>query len=243
MGYKKKEMRFKNAREIMEYHTARYGAPGQQRIKRKKPTPEQMERINQMNRERVARWKLREHFDVNDYFTLLTYRKEARPPDMNEAKEDFRKFIRKDRDEYRKRGKVLKWMRNIEVGTKGGWHIHIVLNRIPDTDLIIRKAWQKGKAVSQLLYEKGEFAELAAYITKTPKTDKRLKETDYSASKNLPLPDPDIKTYKHWKTWKDIEKVRIPEGFYLDKDSYFEGINPLTGYKYRRYTLLRIRRE
>lgn len=243
MGYKKKEMRFKYAREIMEYHTAKYGAPGQKRIKRKKPTPEQMEQINRLNRERIARWKLREHFDVHDYFSVLTYRKEERPPDMKGAKEDFRKFIRIVRKEYKKRGAELKWMRNIEVGTKGGWHTHIVVNRIPDTDIIMKQAWQKGKVVNQLLYEKGEFAELAAYITKTPKTDQRLKESHYSTSRNLPLPDPIEKTYKHWKSWQDIEKVRIPEGFYLDKSSYVEGINPLTGYKYRRYTLLRVRRE
>lgn len=243
MGYKKKEMRFKYAREVMEYHTARYGAPGQKRIKRKKHTPEQMEQINRLNRERIARWKLREHFDVNDYFSALTYRKEERPSGMSGAKEDFRKFIRIVRKEYKKRGMELKWMRNIEVGTRGAWHVHIIVNRIADTDLILKKAWKKGKVINQLLYEKGEFASLAAYITKTPKTDQRLQESHYSASRNLPLRDPIEKTYRHWKTWKDIEKVRIPEGFYLDKDSYVEGINPFTGYKYRRYTLLRVRRE
>lgn len=243
MAYKKKEMRFKNAWEVMEYHTARYGAPGQKRVKRKKATPEQMELVNRLNRERIARWKLREHFNVNDYFTDLTYRKEERPPDMKMAKRDFSKFIRIVRREYHKRGKILKWMRNIEVGTKGGWHIHIIINRIPDTDLILRRAWEKGKVINQVLYEWREFAELAAYITKTPKTDKRLKESDYSASRNLPLRKPEEKIYRHWKHWRDIERIRIPEGFYLDRDSYREGINPITGYEYRRYTLLRARRE
>lgn len=241
MAYIKEEMRFKNAWEIREYHTARYGAPGQERVKRKKPTPEQMELVNRLNRERVARWKLREHFDVDDYFSLLTYGKQERPPDMEAAKEDFRKFIRAVRREYKKRGVVLKWMRNIEVGTRGGWHVHIILNRIPDTDIILRAAWGHGKVVSQLLYEKGEFAQLAAYITKTPKTDSRLTQSDYSASRNLPLREPDKKVYRHWKHWRGIEKIRIPEGFYLDRDSYYEGINRVTGYEYRRYTLLRIR--
>lgn len=243
MAYIKKEMRFKNAREVMEYHTGRYGAPGQGRVKRKKATPEQIEKVNQVNKERLCRWRLRQHFGVNDYLSTLTYKKEERPPDMEAAKRDFQKFIRKLRLEYEKRGEKLRWIRNIEVGTKGGWHIHIVLNRISDTDILLKKMWKKGKVVNQLLYEKGEFAELAAYMTKTPKTDSRLKETSYSTSKNLPLPEPDKKIYRHWKTWKDIEKVRIPDGFYMDRDTYVEGINPLTGYKYRRYTILRIRRE
>ena len=240
MSYKKKSYKFKNAIEIEEFHNARYGAPGQKREEKKKLTPEQMEKVNQYNRERKARLKLRAHFEVNDYFTDLTYRKEDRPSDMKEAKEHFRKFIRIVRKEYKKRGQEVKWMRNIEVGTKNGWHIHLVINRIPDTDIILKKAWQRGRVVNELLYSKGEFRKLAAYIVKTPKTDKKLKEAHYSCSRNLPIPDPEVKVYRKWKTWG---KIRIPKGFYLDKDTLHEGINPITGFRYRRYTLLRVRRE
>lgn len=240
MGYKKKIYGLRNAIEVEEYHTARYGAPGQTRQPKKKATPEQIAKRNQYNREKLARRKLRMHFDVNDYFTDLTYRREERPPDMKTAKEHFRDFMRKVRKEYRKRGAEVKWMRNIEVGSKNGWHIHLVINRIPDTDIILRKAWPYGRVVSELLYEKGEFADLAAYITKTPRTDSRLREADYSTSRNLPIPEPEVKIYRHWKTWKD---PRIPKGYYLDKESCHEGINPVTGYKYRTYTLLRYRRK
>ena len=239
MSYEEKTIRFKNAIERVEYHSARYGAPGIPRQKKKQPTPEQMEKHNQHNRERLARWKLRANMEVNDYFVTLTFRKDARPTDMEEAKNRWQRFIRKVRKEYQKRKYELKWMRNIEVGTRGAWHIHVILNRIPDTDLIIRVAWEWGRVVSQLLYEKGEFAQLAAYITKTPKTDPRLREASYSASRNLPVPEPEKKIRKRWKTWG---KIRIPKGFYLDQDSFREGINPYTGYKYRSYTLLRVRR-
>lgn len=240
MAYKKKTYKFRNAIEIEEYHTARYGAPGQERQDKRNPTPEQMERQNQYNREKKARRKLREHFDVNDYFSCLTYRKEERPPDMATAKKHFTDFMKEVRKQYKKRGAPVKWMRNIEVGTKNGWHIHIIINRIPDTDIILKNAWKYGKVKNELLYEKGEFAELAAYITKTPKTDSRLQEADYSASRNLPIPKPEEKIYRHWKTWKE---PRIPKGYYLDKNSYHEGKNPVTGYKYRTYTLIRTQRE
>lgn len=129
-------------------------------------------------------------------------------------------------------------MRNIEVGTKGAWHIHLCINRIPETDLILADAWKHGKVYFQLMYERGEFRELAAYITKTPKTDPRLKESSYSASRNMPLPPPDEKTYRRWKPW---EKVKIPDGYYVDMDSFKEGTNPFTGRKYRIYTLLLLR--
>lgn len=238
MAYIKKKYSFPYAIEIEEYHTARYGAPGEKRKPKRKPTPEQIEKINQRNKEKKCRRKLRMYFDVNDYFVTLTYAREARPPDMDLAKEDFKRFIRKLRTGYKKHGHELRWIRNIEVGTKGAWHVHLVINRIPDADILIRKAWTKGRVTHQLLYERGEFRELAAYITKSPKTESRLKQSDYSSSRNMPLPEPEKKTIR-WKTWR---KIRIPEGFYLDKSSLHEGINPVTGYPYRSYTLMR-RRE
>lgn len=237
MSYKKKIYRFKNAIEIEEYHTARYGAPGQKREKKKKPTKEQVEKRNQYNKEKLARRKLRANFEANDYFSTFTYKKENRPSSMDKAKDDIKKAIRKIRGEYKKRGHKLKWMRNIEVGTKNGWHIHIVLNRIPDTDVILKRCWTHGKVVNQLLYETGGFAKLAAYITKSPMTDKRLRESSYSTSRNLPIPEPEEKLYLRWKTWKDIKPVK---GYYLDLDSLYEGINPNTGYQYRTYTLLKL---
>ena len=145
MSYTGKRWHFRNAIEVEEYHTARYGAPGQERVKRRKATPEEMERVNQYNREKTARRKLREHFDVHDYFTDLTYKRDERPEDMIAAKDDFKKFIREVRKKYKKHGYVLKWMRNIEVGTKNGWHIHLIINRYPETDEILRKPGKRGR--------------------------------------------------------------------------------------------------
>ncbi len=238
MAYIEKRYTFAHAVEVEQYHTARYGAPGQERQPKRKPTPEQIERQNQRNKEKKCRRKLRTYFDVNDYFVTLTYAREARPPNMDQAKKDFAKFTRKLRAEYKKRGQELRWIRNIEVGTRGAWHVHLVVNRIPDADVLIRKAWPHGRVTHQLLYERGEFRELAAYITKTPKTDSRMSAADYSTSRNMPLPEPK-KSLIQWRTWK---KIRVPEGYYLDKASLIEGINPVTGHPYRSYTLLR-RRE
>lgn len=234
--YKRVIHRFKNAIEVYEYLDGRYGARGEPRRKKEKPTPEQMDKRNQWNREKKARHKLRTYFDINDYFSCLTYRREDRPPDMQTAKKQFSDAIKIIRREYRKRGKELYWIRNIEVGTKGAWHIHICVNRIPDTDLILKKAWKFGCVTNKLMYEQGEFRELAEYITKTPKTDKRLKESSYSTSKNMPLPEPEVRKVKR------LGKPKEVEGFYLDKPSFHEGENRVTGYPYRCYTLLRYRR-
>lgn len=240
MAYTKVVIRTRHGDVVSEYHSARYGAPGEKREKRKAPTPEQVEKQNQWQKEKKARIRLMEYFDENDYFSTLTYRIEERPPDMATAKTDFAEAMKIIRREYKKRGKELRWIRNIEVGTRGAWHVHIVINRIEDTDLILKKAWQHGKVVNQLMYEAGGFQKLAAYITKTPKTDPRLQESDFSLSRNMPLPEAEKKIYLHWKTWKEI---RVPKGYYLDKDSVREGKNPITGRKCRSYTLLKIRPE
>ncbi len=239
--YTKKTYRFRNAVEVQEYHSARYGAPGQERRKKAKPTPEQVKRVNQWNKERRARHRLWMYFDKDDYFTTLTYGRGERPGDMQEAGRHFSGFLEEVRKQYKKRGAALRWMRNIEAGKKNGWHIHIIINRIPDTDIIIASAWKHGHTSNKLLYTKGEFAELAAYITKTPETDPRLKETDFSTSRNMPLPEPGKKEYRHWGTWEG-KKIRVPKGFYLDGESLREGRNPVTGYPYRTYIMYRTRR-
>lgn len=240
MSWTKVCRKSKNAIDIEEYHTARYGAPGQKRQEKKKLTPEQMRRVNQYTKERKARWRIRLYFDTDDYFICLTYKKQNRPEDMEAAKKDFKKFIDKVRDEYKKRGEKLRWIRNIERGTRGAWHIHLLINRVPDADLIVKKAWKKGTIKFKLLYSDGEFRKLASYITKTSETDTGIRESSYSCSRNMPLPDPEVKVYRKWKTWG---KIRIPKGFYMDEETFHEGVNPITGYKYRRYTLLRARRE
>lgn len=240
--YKRLTYLFRDSIEIYEYLDGRYGAPGEKRGKKKKATPEQMKKRNQWNRERKARHRLKTWFHENDYLALLTYRREERPLNMKAAKEDFRKAVRIIRREYRKRGHELRWMRNIEVGPKGAWHIHLVINRIPDTDLILKKAWIYGRVTFKHLYEEGGFTDLAGYITKTPDTANRygenLVETSYQPSKNLPIREPERKELVRWP-----KKPREKKGFCLDKTGFYEGINPVTGCRYRCYTLIRINRR
>lgn len=238
--YRRLIYEFENAIEVEEHSNGRYGAPGQKRQEKRKPTKEEIEKRNQWRKEKIARHRLRKYFRKYDYFTDLTYRVKERPPNMKAAKKQFRKFIRAVRKEYRKRGYELRWLRNIEVGTRNAWHIHIIVNRIPDTDIILADAWLYGKVENELMYRKGEFRDLAAYITKTPKTDPRLKETSYSSSRNMPLPLPEKKEFMRWIP---EEKIKIPDGFYMDQEAFHEGTNPFTGRKYRVYTLLRVQQR
>lgn len=91
-----------------------------------------------------------------------------------------------------------------------------------------------------------DFAQLASYITKDEKVGEkkkdgsrakpRLSESSYSTSRNMPLPEPAVDKLKRWK-----KEAKPQKGYYIAK--IFEGINPATGYKYRRYTMIRLNRR
>ena len=103
---------------------------GKPREKKKKLTKEDMQRVNHENKFRRARHRLLKYFKTDDYFITWTFEMSKRPESMKEAVDLFGKAIGYVRKEYRKRGYELFWIRNIERGTKGAWHIHVVLNNI-----------------------------------------------------------------------------------------------------------------
>lgn len=254
MAVKKKRYKLQQGDviDIEEYHDGRYGAPGKKRQKRKTPTKEEMQKVNDYNKTKRCRLRMLEHIRPGDCFATLTYEISRRPPDMKTAKEHFRKMLEKTvRKEYRKRGSPLFWFRNIERGTKGAWHIHLVITETGDTASILKKAWKHGGVhcieikLSDKFYDE-DFTKLASYMTKNERTEytkadgtqgkPRIAEASYSHSRNMPLPEPRVRKLKRWKKHVEPEK-----GYYIAR--CFEGINPVTGYKYRRYTMIRLHRR
>lgn len=252
MAIKRKEYRFRKGDilDIEEYHDGKYGDPGGKRLKRRKATPEDMIRVNKWNKEKRCRQRLLCYFSPGDLLLTWTYRVEARPPVMESALEDFQKALRKVRREYKKRGKPLFWIRNIERGTKGAWHIHLIVNEIGDSASIVEKAWTKGGTwiteIKKSKFYDEDFTSLASYITKDEhsvetKADgtpgkPRLREASYNTSKNMPLPEPHVDKLVRWK-----KEVKPKKGYYIAR--IWEGINPKTGYKYRRVTQIRLNRR
>ena len=190
--------------EREEYHDGKYGAKGKKREKKKTPTREDMKKVNAMNKAKKARHKMLTYFGPGDILATWGYLVKNRPGSMKEALDDFKKAIRTVRREYKKRGYELFWIRNIEKGTRGAWHIHIIVNEIGDTASILEKAWQKGGtwacAIKKSQYYDDDFTELGNYITKDENTQKekedgtlakpRIKEASYNTSRNMPLPKP-----------------------------------------------------
>lgn len=253
MGVKRKRYTFRGGDiiDVEEHHDGAYGAPGKKREKRGRPTPEQMQAENEEIKRRRCRHKLLEYFSAGDTFCTLTYAVDKRPADMGAALRDFRKMIGKVRAEYRKRGRELYWIRNIERGTKGAWHIHMAINEIGETAAILQRHWKGGGVwVTTIrqdakIYDE-DFTKLAAYLTKSEKTvtrkadgekeKPRLKEASYSSSRNMPIKEPKVDKLQRWKA-----EPKPKKGYYIAR--IHEGVNPITGYLYRRYTMIKLDRR
>ena len=171
---------------------------------------------------------------------------------MAGALKDFRAAIIKIRKIYRARGVPLYWIRNIEKGTKGAWHIHLVIKQTPEGDAaaIVTKAWTKGGTyVAEIRNSKfngNDMEQLAGYLTKDEHTAEqradgtpgkpRIAESSYNTSRNMPLPEPKTDKLVRWKP-----EVKPPKGYYIA--GMHEGINPVTGFLYRSYTLIRLKTQ
>lgn len=245
-GYIRHIWEFGWCREIEEKHTGRYGARGQKREKKKKASREEIKKHNQWKRERDVRRLIKWNFKEHDYWMTVTY-KERERPSYEQMKADMAKLIRTVRTEYRKRGAELKYIRRLEIGKQGGPHMHILVNRISDTDIIFAECWKKGRARPGLLYKEGGYKKLAEYITKPKKEwEPEEMQSRYTTSKNLIRKDPEEKVINKRSLADEHENPippKAPKGYYVDLESVEMDKNPVTGYFYRHYTIVKIDRR
>lgn len=253
--YWKDTWRFYGSIEYEFKYAGRYGARGEKRGKRKRASPEQIKKQNQANRENTVRRLIKANFNENDLWCTAKYPRGIRPP-LEQVREDVKKFLRQVKADYKKQGATFKYIKRLEIGARGGVHLHILVNRIDgvDTDKLLQKCWTHGRINYESLYESGGYADLAAYIVKKPTeeiegqlsvfADSERKELiSYSTSKNLVRPEPERKEYRRWTLKELVENGPKPTpGYYIDKDSIVCGVNRYTGMSYYRYTEYRIER-
>lgn len=240
--FEQRTYRFKGS---IEHELIRKGKPPDRgkRKEKKKPTPEQIQKQNQYNKEKHVRRLIKQNFQKNDYWVTFVYEKGTRG-ELPEALKDRKKLLQYIRNGYKKAGYELKWIGRTEVGKRGAIHHHIIINRIPDGDLIISQAWERIPKSSWVdfvpLYKRGEYKDLAAYVVKPDAEDKdgNLKTaSSYSRSRNLEEPEPEVKrtTLK-----KIVEYPQPTPGYYIDKDSVCQGKNPVTGREYLHYIEIKL---
>lgn len=253
MAYEEKIYEYYSSIEHEMSWIGNYGAKGEKRNPKRKATKEEIAKQNQRNREKYVRRLIKENFKSGDLLNTLKYPQGSHPT-IKQVEKDMRNFIKSMRRAYKKAGTELKYIYRIEIGSKGGIHIHIITNRLPNgnTDLLIQEKWKHGRVNYQTIYEQGGYAALASYMVKgyeeeqyeqlslfPEKEQKKLKK--YSPSRNLKKPKPKIKKFKR-RTMRKIltEGPKPTKGFYIDKDSIQKGINPYTGRSYYHYIEYRI---
>ena len=244
--------KFINSNENEFKYPGKYGAKGEKRAKRKKATPEQIRKQNQMNKEKKLRRLIKANFFPLDLWCTLKYPRGVRPP-LERVRKDIKNFLDKMRTGRKKKGEQFKFIYRLEIGKHGGIHIHILINRSavkPDTDIEIKKAWKPGSVYWTTIHEHGGYRDLAAYIVKEPEEDgqlslfpeeERKKLRSYTPSRNLIKPEPERTMYSRRTVRKLIEEGPEPTpGYYIVKESIESGVNPYTGMSYLRYTENRI---
>lgn len=235
--------------EIEEYPDVHHHGQGITRKKKTKASSESQARKNRIRRIHKVKRMMIQYFNKNDLFVTLTYNPENRPEDMDEAKKHFKVFIRQIRRFFNRKKVELRWMRNIERGTKGKWHIHLLIKNLNGLLDKIESIWPYGglnakRVGKDVKYIADDFQKLAEYITKdeTPFEKRkdgsyqkpRVKEASFSASRNMPVPEPKVEKLKRWK-----KEPYCKKGYQILKGSIYEGTD-IMGFLFRKYMMLRI---
>ena len=241
--YDKVTCQIKDKKEISKHYSGRYGAPGKEREKKSRPTPQEMAKQNHWRRCRDLRRLIELNFGPGDWHVTLTCEKDKRPT-QEEAPKVLRDFLGILRRGYKRRGWDLKYVVTCETGERGAVHWHLIVNNEHDgeTDAakLIREAWKKGRTYFSPLEESGDYAKLADYMVKEAarRIDKgeTLEKMSYSRSRNLKKPV-ERRTKVRATGWR--KDPTIPKGWELVPGSLENGTNKYTGLPYQRYVIRR----
>lgn len=222
-----------------KYHDKNKSPEKEKRAEKEKETSEAQKKVNLRQLERKLTRIMNENFSGKDKYVTWSFQKEKRPKTKEELKEIIQKLLRKIRAVYKKEKLVFKYIWVAERGEKGATHIHMVMNNICMDKII--KLWDYGWITIKPLDSSGQYRKLAGYFikysSKTLKTEKELQGKRYNCSKNLKRPQMDVKPILKRNTFKT--DIKVPKGWYLDKESVRQGIHEITGYEFLFYTLIK----
>lgn len=155
------------------------------RSRRRKPTSEAQQKLNQRHREEKLVRLLHANFTPEDLEIHLTYSEQPETPE--EAQRQVRNFIRRVQRRRKKLGlPALKYIAVTERGSRNGrYHHHVTLSGGMDRDEL-ENLWGNGYANSRRLqFTENGLAGLGNYIVKDVITSRA-----WQASKNLVDPEP-----------------------------------------------------
>lgn len=198
------------------------------------------EQILKNNRQRAVATltrKLNANFNKNDAHVVLTY---TDTPSVEEARKRVKNFLRCISRKYKRIFKELKYVLVTEYLNKRIHH-HLVINGFGNLGELISDNWQYGLPKITMLDKSGQYRKLAEYLIK--ETDKTHRQADgsqkqrYTCSRNLIIPPSKIKSINA-RAWR--EEPKIPDGYYLDSETLYNGVDPFTQKKIQKYTLIEL---
>lgn len=225
--------------QVEQHYPGNYGAPGMPRQPKRERTPEDIARQNRTNRAKKIQRLILANFDTGDWHLVLKYRPGTRPEEYEEAQKILKKFLSDMRKVYKRAGYEFKYIAVTERGKKGNaLHHHLVIQDICSSNLntvkAVKELWPGYQAFIDL-YEDGDYEKLAEYIVKTDTKEEQEKgKSTYSRSRNLITPKPRRKKLMR-RRWPEEPKPK--KGYYIERNSIVNGINPVTGYPYQHYTM------
>lgn len=178
-------------------------------------------------------WLMNANFRDGDLLVTLDYRKSERPESTERMNKDAVNFLNKVKRRLKKlygKKAVLKYIRVVEIGSKGARHHHMLL---PYMELwILKESWDKGGIDVKPLYSDGNYRKIAEYFVKYARKKENGEETDI---RKLWYPSRGLKRVKDGKpkviSSRKVGKVRIPKGWYLDQESVRQGMSEYDGYE------------
>ena len=241
MPYIKKTCKSGRTKHVECYYSVKWHSKKEGRTqKNQKPTTEAQKKVNLRRAEDILTKKMDANFCGNDYYITLDYRPDERPEGKEELLEQMKKFLRDMRKLYKQEETTLKYIWVAEIGSKGATHIHMVVNEIDIKKL--KKMWKYGGMTIKPMWDDGNYRKLAAYFIKysekTLNTTGELHGKRWNQSKNLITPPEKIQVIKSRDHYS--QNIKVPKGYYLDKDSVRTGVHEITGYSFLRYTLVKM---
>lgn len=237
MPYMKMTCRAGKTKEIAKYYTYWLQPERRKRSPRVNPTTEQQQKINDRHLVKRLTRLLNANFNENCWYITFDYKKEQRPESVEVLHKQEQKLLRDLRKIYKKENAVFKYVWTAEVGKRGGAHIHMVVS--PIDIRLLKNIWQYGWATIKPMDSSGQYRRLAEYFIKyfqkTRDTDEQIQKKSYNPSKNLIRPVPKKKPMRGKKFSYEI---KVPRGWYLDKDSVRQGITA-DGYEFQYYTIIK----
>ncbi|MCM1159354.1 MAG: hypothetical protein NC300_11330 [Bacteroidales bacterium] len=209
---------------------------------RSRPSEEAVRKTNERRIAKTLRRLIIANFGAGDMYLTLTY-KAGEKKTLEEIDKDMDGFIRRLKYRYRKRKKPLKWIAAAGVNAP---HVHIIINTIDGINYIkdLEGIWGHGHCNIKPLYEEGRYKALAEYMAKhKSENERKLKRKltnrkAYRNSRNLKRPRMKRKRITE-KTLR--RKPAVPAGYRVEELE--EGISRETGYLYRHFFLIAVKRR